>query len=188
MIGFLIGIIPGSAHMISTFVSYAVERRVSKHPEEFGRGAVAGVAGPESANNARDVGRLRADAGAGRARRADRRAAAGRHDGAWHYAGAAADPQDPQLFWGFIASMYVGNVILFILNLPLVGLFVNLLRVPYPVMYPLILVCSILGVYAGQQQRGRRVDHARHGRRSVTCCASSTSRRRPSCWGWSSRR
>jgi putative tricarboxylic transport membrane protein len=56
--------------------------------------------------------------------------------------------QDPRLFWGFIASMYVGNVILLILNLPLVGLFVNLLRVPYPVMYPIILVCSILGVYA----------------------------------------
>ena len=56
--------------------------------------------------------------------------------------------QDPKLFWGFIASMYVGNVILLILNLPLVGLFVNLLRVPYPVLYPLIVVCSILGVYA----------------------------------------
>jgi putative tricarboxylic transport membrane protein len=56
--------------------------------------------------------------------------------------------QDPRLFWGFIASMYVGNVILLILNLPLVGLFVNLLRVPYPLMYPIILVCSILGVYA----------------------------------------
>jgi putative tricarboxylic transport membrane protein len=56
--------------------------------------------------------------------------------------------QDPKLFWGFIASMYVGNVILLILNLPLVGLFVNLLRVPYPLLYPIILVCSILGVYA----------------------------------------
>ena len=64
------------------------------------------------------------------------------------HAGAVRRREDPRLFWGFIASMYVGNVILLILNLPLVGLFVNLLRVPYPVMYPIILVCSILGVYA----------------------------------------
>src|SRR5213079_540922 len=113
--------------------SYAVERKVSKHPEEFGRGAVAGVAGPESANNAATSGAFVP------------MLALGVH-------GVTPGPllihQDPKLFWGFIASMYVGNVILLILNLPLVGLFVNLLRVPYPVLYPLILVCSILGVYA----------------------------------------
>jgi putative tricarboxylic transport membrane protein len=74
--------------------------------------------------------------------------APGRHDGARRVAGPVPHPAEPKLFWGFIASMYVGNVILLVLNLPLVGLFVNLLRVPYPCCTPLILVCSILGVYA----------------------------------------
>src|SRR5262249_48049071 len=156
-IGFLIGIIPRSAHVISTFVSYAIQRKVSEHPEEFGRGAGAGggragagapVAGRESANNAATSGALvamLAVGGPGVPVAALLLAAMMVH-------GVTPGPllinQDPKLFWGFIASMYVGNVILLILNLPLVGIFVNLLRVPYPIMYPIILVCSILGVYA----------------------------------------
>src|SRR6267378_987526 len=148
VIGFLIGIIPGSAHVISTFVSYAVERKVSKHPEEFGRGAVAGVAGPESANNAATSGAFVPMLALG----VPGVPVAALLLAAMMVHGVTPGPlliqQDPRLFWGFIASMYVGNVILLILNLPLVGLFVNLLRVPYPVMYPIILVCSILGVYA----------------------------------------
>jgi len=147
-IGFLIGIIPGSAHVISTFVSYAVERKISKHPEEFGRGAVAGVAGPESANNAATSGAFVPMLALG----VPGVPIAALLLAAMMIHGVTPGPllidQDPKLFWGFIASMYVGNVILLILNLPLVGLFVNLLRVPYPVLYPLIVVCSILGVYA----------------------------------------
>ncbi len=148
VIGFLIGIIPGSAHVISTFVSYAIERKVSRHPEEFGRGAVAGVAGPESANNAATSGAFVPMLALG----VPGVPVAALLLAAMMVHGVTPGPlliqQDPRLFWGFIASMYVGNVILLILNLPLVGLFVNLLRVPYPVMYPIILVCSILGVYA----------------------------------------
>jgi putative tricarboxylic transport membrane protein len=147
-IGFLIGVIPGSAHVISTFVSYAVERKISKRPEEFGRGAVAGVAGPESANNAATSGAFVPMLALG----VPGVPVAALLLAAMMVHGVTPGPlliqQDPRLFWGFIASMYVGNVILLILNLPLVGLFVNLLRVPYPVMYPIILVCSILGVYA----------------------------------------
>ena len=147
-IGFLIGIIPGSAHVISTFVSYAVERKISKHPEEFGKGAVAGVAGPESANNAATSGAFVPMLALG----VPGVPIAALLLAAMMIHGVTPGPllidQDPKLFWGFIASMYVGNVILLILNLPLVGLFVNLLRVPYPVLYPLIVVCSILGVYA----------------------------------------
>jgi putative tricarboxylic transport membrane protein len=147
-IGFLIGVIPGSAHVISTFVSYAVERKISKHPEEFGRGAVAGVAGPESANNAATSGAFVPMLALG----VPGVPVAALLLAAMMVHGVTPGPlliqQDPRLFWGFIASMYVGNVILLILNLPLVGLFVNLLRVPYPFMYPIILVCSILGVYA----------------------------------------
>jgi putative tricarboxylic transport membrane protein len=147
-LGFLIGIIPGSAHIISTFVSYAVERRLSKRPEEFGQGAVAGVAGPESANNAATSGAFVPMLALG----VPSAPIVALMLAAMMVHGVAPGPllirDQPQLFWGFIASMYVGNVVLLILNLPLVGLFVNLLRVPYPLLYPAILVFSVLGVYA----------------------------------------
>jgi putative tricarboxylic transport membrane protein len=148
VLGFLVGIIPGSAHIISSFVSYALEKKLSKHPEEFGHGAVAGVAGPESANNSATSGAFVP------------MLALGVPSGpipavmlaAMMVHGVSPGPllirQQPELFWGFIASMYVGNVVLLILNLPLVGIFVNLLRVPYPYLYPAILTFSILGVYA----------------------------------------
>ena len=147
-LGFLIGIIPGSAHVISTFVSYAIERKVSKRPEAFGKGAVAGVAGPEAANNAATSGAFVPMLALG----VPGAPVAALLLAAMMVHGVTPGPlliqQDPRLFWGFIASMYVGNVILLILNLPLVGLFVNVLRVPYPVLYPIVLVCSVLGVYA----------------------------------------
>ena len=148
VLGFLIGIIPGSAHIIASFVSYAVERRLSKHPEQFGQGAVAGVAGPESANNSATSGALVP------------MLALGVPSGpipavmmaAMMVHGISPGPmlihQQPELFWGVIASMYVGNVVLLVLNLPLVGVFVNLLRIPYPFLYPAILVFSVVGVYA----------------------------------------
>jgi putative tricarboxylic transport membrane protein len=148
VLGFAIGVIPGSAHIISSFVSYAVERRLSRHPQEFGEGAVEGVAGPESANNAATSGAFVPMLALGVPSgpiTAVMMAALMIH-------GVSPGPllirEQPALFWGFIASMYVGNVMLLILNLPLVGLFVNLLRIPYPVLYPLILVFAILGVYA----------------------------------------
>jgi putative tricarboxylic transport membrane protein len=148
LLGFVIGIVPGSAHIISSFVSYALERRISKHPERFGKGAVEGVAGPESANNAAACGAFVP------------MLALGVPSGpipavmlaALMVHGIAPGPllmeQQPSLFWGFIASMYVGNLVLLILNLPLVGLFVNLLRIPYGYLYPAILVFCVLGVYS----------------------------------------
>jgi putative tricarboxylic transport membrane protein len=148
VLGFLVGIVPGSAHIISSFVSYAIERKISKHPEEFGHGAVAGLAGPESANNSATSGSLVP------------MLALGVPSGpipavmlaAMMVHGVSPGPllisEQPQLFWGFIASMYVGNAVLLILNLPLVGLFVNLLRVPYQYLYPAIILFCVLGVYA----------------------------------------
>src|SRR5512145_3358652 len=148
LLGFMIGIIPGSAHIIASFVSYAVERRLSPTPGEFGRGAVPGVAGPESANNAATSGAFVP------------MLALGVPSGpipavmlaAMMVHGVSPGPllfhQQPELVWGFIASMYVGNLMLLVLNLPLVGLFVNLLRVPYPLLYPAIIAFCILGVYA----------------------------------------
>ena len=147
VIGFLIGIIPGSAHILSSFVSYAVERRLSRHPERFGKGAVEGVAGPESANNAAASGAFVPMLALGVPLgpvQAILIAVLIVH-------GIAPGPllitQQPQLFWGFIASMYVGNLVLLVLNLPLVGLFVWFLRLPYSYLYPIILICCIVGVY-----------------------------------------
>jgi putative tricarboxylic transport membrane protein len=147
VLGFVIGIIPGSAHIISSFLSYALERRISKTPEEFGKGAVAGVAGPESANNAASTGAFVP------------MLALGIPTGpvtavliaALLIHGIPPGPtlvsDHPNLFWGFIASMYVGNLMLLALNLPLVGVFVNLLRIPYAYLYPLIIMFCVIGVY-----------------------------------------
>src|SRR6266571_1697043 len=148
VLGFLIGIIPGSAHIISSFVSYAVERRLSRRPEEFGQGAVAGVAGPESANNSATSGAFVP------------MLALGMPSGpipavmlaAMMVHGVSPGPllikEQPALFWGFIASMYVGNLILLALNLPMVGIFVNVLRIPYSLLYPSIIMFCVVGVYA----------------------------------------
>ena len=148
LLGFLIGIIPGSAHIISTFVSYAVERRISKHPERFGKGAIEGVAGPESANNAASEGALVP------------MLALGVPTGpipavllaALMVHGINPGPlfikDQPVIFWGLIASMYIGNLVLLLLNLPLVSIFVNFLRIPYKILYPTILMFCVVGVYA----------------------------------------
>src|SRR5881396_2935323 len=147
VLGFLIGLTPGSAHIISSFLSYAVERRLSKHPEEFGKGAVAGVAGPESANNAASTGAFVP------------MLALGLPTGpitavliaALMIHGVPPGPtlvnEHPNVFWGFVASMYVGNLMLLALNLPLVSIFVNVLRIPYAYLYPLVIMFCIIGVY-----------------------------------------
>ena len=148
LLGFLIGIIPGSAHIISSFVSYGIERRLSKHPERFGKGAIEGVAGPESANNAAATGAFVPMLALGIPTSpvtAVMLAAIMVHG---ILPGPMLIQQQPDLFWGFVASMYVGNVVLLILNLPLVGLFVNLLRIPYAYLYPCILAFCILGCYS----------------------------------------
>jgi putative tricarboxylic transport membrane protein len=148
LLGFLIGIIPGSAHIISSFVSYGIERRVSKHPERFGQGAIEGVAGPESANNAAATGAFVPMMALGIPTSpvtAVMIAAIMVHG---VLPGPTLIQEQPELFWGFVASMYVGNVVLLVLNLPMVGLFVNLLRIPYAYLYPCILCFCIVGTYS----------------------------------------
>ena len=147
VLGFLIGIIPGSAHIISSFMSYALEKKISKTPEEFGKGAVAGVAGPESANNAASTGAFVPMLALGLPTgpvTAVLMAALLIH-------GVPPGPSlvndHPNVFWGFVASMYVGNLMLLALNLPLVGLFVNMLRIPYSLLYPMIIMFCVIGVY-----------------------------------------
>jgi putative tricarboxylic transport membrane protein len=147
VLGFIIGIIPGSAHIISSFLSYALEKKISKHPEQFGKGAVAGVAGPESANNAASTGAFVPMLALGLPTGPITAVLIG----ALMIHGVSAGPQlideHASVFWGFVASMYVGNLMLLALNLPLVGLFVNVLRIPYSYLYPLIIMFCVVGVY-----------------------------------------
>jgi putative tricarboxylic transport membrane protein len=148
IIGFIFGIIPGVSHVVSTFVSYAVEKRFSKHPEEFGHGAIAGVAGPETANNAVTGTAMIPLLALG----IPSIPATAVLLSALTIHGVQPGPllltDHPEVFWGLVASMYIGNAILLILNLPLVGIFVNLLRIPYAWLVPMILIISIIGVYS----------------------------------------
>lgn len=147
VLGFVIGIIPGSAHVISSFLSYALEKKLSKHPEQFGKGAVAGVAGPESANNSASTGAFVPMLALG----IPTGPITAVLIGALMVHGVSAGPQlvteHPDVFWGFVASMYVGNLMLLLLNLPLVSVFVSVLRIPYAYLYPMIIMFCIIGVY-----------------------------------------
>lgn len=147
-LGFLIGLVPGPAPLISTFASYNMERRLSKHQEEFGYGAIEGVAGPESANNGATSAAMIPLLALGipfAASPALLLAALMIH-------GVQPGPllmQDhPAVFWGVVVSMYIGNLALLILNLPLVGLWVSLLRIPQPALVASILVFMFLGTYS----------------------------------------
>ena len=148
VIGFLFGFVPGISHVISTFVSYAVEKKLSKHPEEFGHGAIAGVAGPETANNATTGSTLIPLLVLG----IPAIPATAILLSALMIHGVQPGPQmiaeHPQVFWGLIASMYIGNLMLLVLNLPLVGIFVSLLRIPYVYLAPVVLLICIVGVYS----------------------------------------
>ncbi|WP_088347689.1 MULTISPECIES: tripartite tricarboxylate transporter permease [Rhodomicrobium] len=148
VIGSIFGIIPGVSHIVSTFVSYAVEKKLSRHPEQFGKGAIAGVAGPETANNAVTGTAMIPLLALG----IPSIPATAILLSALTIHGVQPGPllltENPQVFWGLIASMYIGNVILLILNLPLVSIFVNLLRIPYVYLVPIILVISVVGVYS----------------------------------------
>jgi len=148
VIGLIFGLVQAVSHIISTFVSYVVERKLSKHPERFGKGAVAGVAGPENANNATTGSAMIPLLVLG----IPAIPATAVLLSALLIHGVQPGPQlltdHPAVFWGLIASMVIGNVILLILNLPLVGIFVNILRVPYPYLAPIILMISMIGVYS----------------------------------------
>ena len=148
VVGFFLGILPGGGGVLASFVSYAFEKMVSKNPEKFGHGAIEGVAAPESANNAAASGgyipllTLGIPVGVVQAILL----------GALMMHGITPGPmllkEHPDLFWGVIASMYVGNVMLLVLNLPLIGLWVRVLRVPYSILFPLILLFCLIGAYA----------------------------------------
>ena len=147
LVGFLVGILPGAGSTISSFLSYGIEKAVSRLPEKFGTGVIEGVAAPEGANNADTAGAmvpLLTLGIPGSGTTAILLAALV----LWGFKpGPLFIAESPALFWGLVASMYIGNVVLLILNLPLVAVFAQLLRMPGHVMYPLILGVSIVGVY-----------------------------------------
>jgi len=146
-IGFFIGLLPGGGGVISTFASYGIEKRISKHPENFGKGAIAGVAGPESANNATSSSNFIPLMTLGIPTNSVMAVilAALLINGL--QPGPLLIKDNPGLFWGVIASMYVGNIMLLLLNLPLIGLWVKVLKVPYFIMFPLILFLCFVGSY-----------------------------------------
>lgn len=153
-IGFFLGILPGGGAVISSFVSYAVEKRVSPHPEKFGQGAIAGVAGPEAANNAATAGAFIPLLTLG----IPANAVMALLLGAWMVYGLQVGPllmqKNPDLFWGFITSMYLGNAMLLVLNLPLIGIWVKVLKVPYALLFPLILIFCLIGSYSVNNAKG----------------------------------
>ena len=148
ILGFFIGLLPGPSPVISTFVSYMAEKKVSKHPEAFGEGAIEGVAGPEAANNAAVGGAYVPLLALG----VPFTPAMAVVVGALMLHGITPGPmlmtEKPQLFWGVIASMYLGNVMLLVLNLPLVQVFGQITKVPKPILLPLITLMCLVGVYS----------------------------------------
>lgn len=147
-IGSVLGVLPGGGAFLSSFASYAVEKRLSKHPEQFGHGAIEGVAGPESANNAGAQASFIPMLTLG----IPSNAVMALMIGAMIVQGIQPGPRviatQPELFWGLIASMWIGNVMLIVLNLPLVGIWVRLLKIRYSILFPGILAFCCIGTFS----------------------------------------
>jgi putative tricarboxylic transport membrane protein len=147
-IGFFLGILPGAGPTVAAFTSYAIEKKTSKFPEKFGTGMIQGVAGPETANNAAVGGAfiplltLAIPSNPVMALLL----------GAFLTYGVQVGPllikNNPEIFWGVVTSMYVGNAMLLVLNLPLIGLWVKILKIPYAFLFPLILLFCVIGAYS----------------------------------------
>ena len=148
IIGFLIGCMPGGGATLASVVSYLVEKKVSKHPEQFGKGAIEGVAGPETANNAASGGAMVPLLTLG----IPSTGVSAVLLGALMLYGVRPGPllfeKNPDLVWGLIASFYIGNALLLVINLPLIGIWVQLLKVPFQKLLAFILVIAITGTYA----------------------------------------
>jgi putative tricarboxylic transport membrane protein len=147
-LGSLLGVLPGGGHVLASFTSYSLEKRVSRQPQMFGRGAIEGVAAPESANNAAAQTSFIPLLTLG----LPAHPVMALLVGAFIIQGITPGPNviddEPELFWGLIASMWVGNLLLVVLNLPLIGVWVRMLQVPYQVLFPAIVVFASIGCYS----------------------------------------
>ncbi len=150
-LGFILGIVPGGGPITASFMSYAMERRIAREPERFGKGAIEGVAGPESANNAAVAGSMIPLLSLG----IPSNPITALLLGALIIQGIQPGPlfitQRPDLFWGVVAAMYIGNVMLLVLNLPLIGLWVQMLRIPYRFLFPIIVLLAMVGTYSANK-------------------------------------
>jgi putative tricarboxylic transport membrane protein len=148
LLGFFLGIVPGGGALLASFASYAIEKKFSKHPEKFGTGAIEGVAGPETANNAGTMGAMVPLLTLG----IPSNVAMALLLAALMIHGTPPGPMliesHPELFWGILASMILGNFLLLLLNLPLIGMWVQILKVPYKVLSPLIVMFCLIGAYS----------------------------------------
>jgi putative tricarboxylic transport membrane protein len=147
-VGFFWGLIPGPSTVLSTFASYNLERRISKHKDEFGKGAIEGVAGPEAANNAAQAGTMVPLLSMG----IPFTPGAAMLLAGLMMQGIRTGPllivERPEVFWGVVASMYLGNLALLVLNLPLVGMWVSVLRIPQSILLTLIMLLTLVGAYS----------------------------------------
>ncbi len=147
-LGFFLGILPGGGAVMSSFLSYALEKRISKHPERFGTGTIEGVAGPETANNSGTAGAFIPLLTLG----LPFNVITALLLAAFMVHGVTPGPlilkKHPDIFWGVVTSMYIGNVMLLILNIPLISIFINILRIPYAILSSLIAVICFVGAFS----------------------------------------
>jgi len=147
-IGSLLGILPGGGVVLASFASYTIEKKVAKDPSRFGKGAIEGVAGPESANNAAAQTSLIPLLTLGLPSNAIMALMMGAMIIQGIEPGAAVMTKRPDLFWGMVASMWIGNLMLLVINLPMIGVWVKLLSVPYRLLYPAVLLFCVIGIYS----------------------------------------
>jgi putative tricarboxylic transport membrane protein len=147
-VGSLLGILPGGGPVLAAFASYTLEKKVAADPSRFGKGAIEGVAGPESANNAASQTSFIPLLTLGLPSNAVMALMMGAMIIQGIQPGAAVMTKRPDLFWGMVASMWIGNAMLLLINLPLIGIWVRLLSVPYRLLYPAILLFCVIGIYS----------------------------------------
>jgi putative tricarboxylic transport membrane protein len=147
-LGFLLGMLPGGGAIIASFASYGIEKKLSRDPERFGKGAIEGVAGPETANNSAVSGAFIPLLTLG----IPANVVMALLIGAFILHGVVPGPfiikEHPQVFWGVITSMYVGNVILLILNIPLIKLFVKIIEIPFAILSPVVVMICVIGAFS----------------------------------------
>jgi putative tricarboxylic transport membrane protein len=147
-LGFFLGILPGGGAVVSSFTSYAVEKRFSKYPERFGTGVIEGVAGPEAANNAGSTGSFVPLLTLGIPSNAVMALLLGLLLTHGVQVGPLLLKHHSDIFWGVVTSMYIGNAMLLVLNLPLIGMWVKILKVPYPILFPFVLLFCVIGSFS----------------------------------------
>jgi putative tricarboxylic transport membrane protein len=148
VLGFFMGVLPGGGAVLGSFGSYAVEKKISRRSEEFGKGAIEGVAGPEAANNAASQGAFIPLLTLGIPSNSVMALLVGALIVHGLQPGPLLISKSPDMFWGVVTSMYLGNALLLVLNLPLIGLWVRMLKVPYPTLFPLILMFCLIGAFS----------------------------------------